>query len=142
MSSIIPRFEFVMQAGNFIIRPLELALNWLRANFKEGEHGYITFTKITHQRTAKQNRYFHGPLLSWFSAQSGHTNDEMKEILKNMYGPKRRYTFKNGTQTVINKSSADWTTQEMTHVIESARVLASEMGWGEIPEPEQVHLEE
>lgn len=141
MSSIIPKFEFVLTNGQPKARTLDAMLKWVRANFIEGQHGYIAFFKIKKNRTERQNRFFHGPVLNWFSSESGESVEKLKEFFKNEFGPKEAIFSMSGKTRYINKSSADWTTEECMQVIERIRVLGSEMGFGSMPDPEQVIIE-
>lgn len=144
MSSIIPKFEFTVHKGVAILRTANIAETWLRANFKEGEHGYLTYGKVRRKRTqgapgekGNQNGYYWAVVLPTISDFTGHTPEELHEIYKHRFASRKRYTMKDGSTVIIPKSTASMDTLEFTAYIDRICAEAAEMGCV-VPSPEKV----
>jgi len=115
------------------IRQKEFLKN-VYSEFKEGDRGKVVFEQLYKKRSDQQNKYYWGGilpiLLAEINEQGNNMNtDELHELLKDKFCPKRE--IHNADGEVINApgSTAVLTTTEMCEYVEEVRKWAAEF-WG------------
>ena len=144
MSKVHPKFSATYRKGQTVLDHKEPYQKYCSANFKEGDRLTIVVKKLRRIRSSgqagekgNQNGYYWGVVLAIISQETGHTVDELHEIYKAMFAPKKRYTMPSGNEVVIAKSTAEMDTLEFTEYVERIRADAGEMNIT-IPDPEKV----
>lgn len=89
----------------------------------------IEIKRVFPKRTTSQNAYFH-VLLGLFGGHFGWSVDEVKDFIKLKFGYVREMFGE-----TIPRSSADFTTQEMTDVIDRFRKFSADQGLY-LPDPD------
>lgn len=147
MSKIIPKFNATYKRGHTVLDFKDAYDRYCRANFKEGDKLVITVKKYRKIRstgapgeTGNQNGWYWDVVLPIISEWSGHTVDELHEIYKSLYAPKKRYLMKDGREVTIAKSTGDMDTLEFTEYVERIRADVGEQGVV-IPDPVKVDVE-
>lgn len=142
---IVPKFNAVYTKGKVIFDFPDIWVNYCKAHFKEGDRLTVTPPKKYRKiRTSGQpgedanaNGYYWGVVLPIISDWTGHTVDELHEIYKAMFAPKKRYHMKNGREVVISKSTSEMDTLEFYEFIERIRAEVAQDGVV-IPDPIKV----
>lgn len=96
----------------------------------------ITVAKETHQRSAQQNRFWHGVVIPLFSEHCGNELAEMKDVLALELIPVERVLL-DGTRVTVPGHTADLTTAQFKDLIERAQRLGASMDIY-IPDPDEV----
>ncbi len=94
------------------------------------ERTVITLSKKV-KRSTSQNSYLH-LILGWFAIETGYTLAEAKQMYKEISSDIYCYIKKHNS---FYRSSADLTTDEMTHSIEAFRNYSSSQADLYLPEP-------
>ena len=79
------------------------------------------------RRSLEQNSKLHA-MISELAAHIGYSASELKEFLKLEYGPTKLFEY-GDHQTMIAKSTAEYTKQEMIAFIDQIYMVAAEAGY-------------
>ena len=101
----------------------------------EGKEVYLILKKKTKTRSTMQNAYFHAVILRHLAEATGHSDEEIKDVLKHKF---LTYRTKLGLAT---KATSELNTAEMEEFHESCRRWASEFLGVFIPLPNQLEIE-
>jgi len=93
----------------------------------------LTMKKWGKDRSTRQNAYYWGIVMSLISKEVGHTAEELHEIFKKMFLPRKVLVFE-GKEYEVVPSTKQLTTKEFNEYLERIIVKASEMGIV-IPDP-------
>ena len=144
MAKIHPKFNAKYTHGKTVLYNAEAYNKYCAANFKEGDRLSIVIKKYRRTRSTgasgekgNQNGYYWGVVLPIISQETGHTVDELHDIYKALYAPKKRFAMPNGQEVVIARSGGETDTQEFYEYVERIRADAGEMGIV-IPDPNKV----
>ncbi len=132
-----PIFKAQARKGKIIYENPEMVRKHLI--FNEGEVEVI-IRKPRSQRSINQNNYYWGVVLKLLSDHTGHSSDELHEIMKTMFNSKRvEIETKSGLHyKVIGQSTTRLSTVKMEDYLANIRQWASlELGVS-IPEPNEV----
>lgn len=107
----------------------------------EGKWVKIALSMRRRRRTLNQNSFFHGPFLdaaTWMFNESGNTLDreEVKSMLKEMFGLKVRVKMPDGLERIIPKSTKEYTTIEIEDLMQKIRAWAAQYNQ-ELPIPNE-----
>jgi hypothetical protein len=102
----------------------------------EGQDLEMTIGKKWRQRSIKQNAYYWSAVLPIIAADTGHTVEELHEVFKGMFLPKKIIDYR-GKETAIDGSTPEQGTIEFTAYLENIRAEAASMGIN-IPDPTTV----
>lgn len=115
----------------------------------DGDNVYITISNKK-PRSVEQNAYFHGVILKMLSSYTGHSADEMKLCLRNMFLMKMksypRYEKKEGklikgiSMEQVPVSTSELSTKEFEDFNKRCRAFGAELGVS-IPLPNEVELQ-
>lgn len=94
--------------------------------FGLGEDFEIAVREVPRQRTSKQNRFFHGPLLRAFSEHTGYRPEEIKAELCLRFIPREVHRLDGSVMTVPGHTS-ELTVKEFKDFLEQCIQLAAEM---------------
>lgn len=101
----------------------------------------VDIKRVAYKRSISQNSYYH-LMLSFFGAQVGHTVDEVKTLIRRLQP--ELYQLKGvdiaGVQIPTSRSSADFSSAEMTKSIDDFRKWSREVADIEIPAPDDIEL--
>ena len=87
-------------------------------------------------RSKQQNAYLH-VLFRLISKETGYTEDEVKDMIKDSLNLWVTRTRKDGTQFEALRSTAEMTTDEMSNLIDQTLVICSKLG---IKYPDRRHF--
>jgi hypothetical protein len=93
----------------------------------------VTISRKRAKRSIEQNSLFH-VLVGQLASHLGYTPDELKDVLKHMYGRKKLVEMA-GERTMVPVSTTEYTKAEMSDMIEHIYRLAAEYG-AELEAPE------
>lgn len=102
---------------------------------QEGKELTATFSKAKSQRTLSQNAYLWGIVYKLVGEATGHSVNEVHEILKRMFIPPRIIVYR-GKELRIAGSTSNLSKIEFSEYLERIRAEAGELGIT-IPDPEQ-----
>jgi hypothetical protein len=147
MPSPTPTFEFTVRPDYGIeIRTKDIYDLYKKTNFKPGQKGYLSIRRMFKKRTSgqygeqgNQNGYYWGAVLPIIAEHTGHTPEELHEIHKQMFCPKKRYLMKDGRSVTVSRSTADLNTVEFTEYLERIRAHWAQDGVV-IPDPVKVEV--
>lgn len=101
-----------IQNGKFIPANLEIFNALLRKH--EGKEVEVTITRP--KRSNEQNRLYWGVVLYYIAQHTGYTENELHELFKQKYCPKKIIKIA-GQNTEVPRSTAELTTDEFTRYI-------------------------
>lgn len=113
---------------------------------REGKTATVTFERPYHKRTTEQNKFYWGVILTTIAQHTGHTTEEIHEVVKDLFLP-RKFIKLGNREVQIEKSTAKLTFTEFAHYLEQIRAWASQelaLTFPELeftrtrPEPEKV----
>src|SRR5574343_332589 len=104
----------------------------------EGKNFYLVADEEKQTRSNNQNSYYWGVVLKILADELGYTIDEMHEVLKYKFLPKKEIDIK-GEKVKIG-SSAKLKTDEFEKYLEEIRIFASTSLGITIPLPNEVHI--
>jgi hypothetical protein len=84
----------------------------------------VTVAPFKERHTSGQRAKWHA-LISDIARETGNEPDDVKEYLKNRFGPKREMTI-HGKQQVIAKPSSQYNVEEYSEMIDRTNVWAAE----------------
>lgn len=99
-----------------------------------GKRVRVVVSRETKGRTLPQNAWLWSGVYPYIVDWSGHILDEVHEFMKDMFGVKVLLRMPNGLEYFVPKSTADYTTEEMSTYIEYIRAFAAQQGIN-IPDP-------
>lgn len=105
----------------------------------EGKRVSITIKPEDSDRTEKQNRYYWGVIVRLLSDYTGHTPDEMHEILKYKFNP--RVIDVDGLDVTVGGSTREMSTKEFIYYNERIQTWASTTLSVTIPNAGEVEYE-
>ncbi len=140
---IHPKFIAAVEQGQLIFENNIKYQEYLRS--LEGQKVEVVVKKWSekNQRSIQQNRYYFGVVLKLLSDHTGHTVDELHEILKSIFLKKRiELETKTGIipQTIYN-STTDLDTVKMEEYLTNIRQWASITLGVYLPLPNEVDYE-
>lgn len=91
---------------------------------REGKDVILRLGKPVKVRSNNQNRYYHGVVVKILSDDTGHTTEEMHEILKAKFLGRKFVTI-GSVEVEVTKSTTDCTTEEFEHYLEQIRAFAA-----------------
>lgn len=111
------------------------------AKYRDGTVVEITIKKAKKKRSLNQNAFMHGPFLQSMAAmflEYGNEYDDamVKAIFKKQFGEKVAVTLPDGTQDMVELSTAEYTTEQCENAMERARRRYAEF-W-QLPYPNEV----
>lgn len=143
---VVPKFEFLIQKSKLVYRTPDIISQWIRSVFKEGDHGFASFTRPRKPRTTgapgeqgNQNGYYWAVVLPVISNETGHTSDDLHEIYKSKFSPKRVVRDIDGREHVVPMSTSAMSTNEFTEYLDRIMAHAAEYGIS-IPPPEKITI--
>ena len=98
----------------------------------EGDVIWLEVCKWFNRRSNKQVRYYWGVVVQMLSEETGYTDDEIHELLKVKFLPKKEILGEN-----INTSTTVLDTKEMEEYMKKIRMWASVKLTTYIPEPNE-----
>lgn len=93
----------------------------------------VTVVKWKKKRSLSQNSYYHAVVKKEIADYSGHTEDEMHEILKQMFCPTKAIRF--GEKEYLIRSTRNLSTVEMRDYIDQCVAFAATELALAIPDP-------
>jgi len=135
-----PKFIGIIKENRLIIDDLGNFKEYLKS--LEQRKVEIIVKEYKTQRSSNQNRYYHGVVVKLISDHTGHTSDEVHELLKSMFLKKHLdVDTKEGQQRfTIVRSTVSLNTKEMEEYLAYIRMWASMDLSLSIPEPNEVEL--
>ena len=106
--------------------------------FNEGSEIDVTISAHRNQRSTRQNNWYWGGVLPIIAAETGHTSEELHEIFKRMFLPRKIVEYR-GKNIAMPGSTPEQDTKEFTDYIERIRAEAAGMGI-DIPDPERMDV--
>jgi hypothetical protein len=145
MPNVVPTFNATFNGREAMQFDFpDIFWRYCMVNFQKGEKMLVTVKKYRKPRstgkeweTGNQNGYYWSVVLPIISEWSGHTVDELHEIYKAMFCPKKRYKMKNGREVVINVGTSELNTVEFTEYVERIRAEVAQDGVV-IPDPQKL----
>lgn len=134
---MIPIFKANVESGRLIYHDQEKVNLYLLTIQGDAE---VIIRKPKTTRSKNQNAYYWGVVLKIISDHTGHSENEIHEVLKVVFLGKRiELETKNGiVHKVVGKSTTEITTVQMEEYLSKVRTWASvELGLY-IPEPNEV----
>jgi len=131
---VTPAFAAVVRKGKLQYIQ-EGNYNAFLHNMLDGEQVNVSIKKRRRDRSSNQNRWYWGVILPLISAETGHTENELHEILKRMFLPPRIIEFRGKTFKVPG-STQSLSVQEFTEYVERVRAYAATELNLNIPDPE------
>lgn len=130
-----PRFRAKVVEGKLTFRdpPAFYAHLW---KFKPEDELVVTVDRPFRQRSLRQNAYYWGVVLRVVAKETGHTEEELHEIYKRMFLPRKVIQYK-GKDFPVPGSTTESDSVEFTEYIERVRAEAATLGI-QIPNPDQV----
>ena len=113
----------------------EKVQNVLKRN--EGKCVQITIGDIGNKRSNNQNAYYWGCVLKYVSEHTGYSENELHEVFKNMFLPKKFITI-NDREIEITKSTTQVKTTEFEEYVERIREYAGSELQVVIPLPNEI----
>ena len=136
-----PIFQARVEKGN-LVHDKDRFRHYL-SGLPDGDYELILRKKKS-QRSLNQNNYYWGVCIELISQHTGYDPDEIHEILKQMFLPKRMeiQTASGTIHKTISKSTTELDTKGMEEYLENIRRwAASELGCN-VPEPNEISYEE
>ena len=108
-----------------------------------GKRVRVTISRETKGRTLPQNQWLWGAIYPAIADWSGHSVDEIHEVMKQMHGSKRLVQLPGGNprqgdtaayNVAVPRSTATYTTDEFSEYVERVRAWAAQQGLN-IPDP-------
>lgn len=105
--------------------PLDLraVCRWLAAH--DGQAIAVTLSRKKVTRTNRQNRTYWGLVIAAISEHTGHTAEEIHEILKSMFLP-RKYITLAGLEREIGKTTTELSTAEFAKYLDRVYAFAAQ----------------
>lgn len=130
-----PRFRAKVKDGKLEYKSPEkfYAHLW---GFRPGDDLVVTVDRDRPKRSSQQNRYYWGVVLKVISEVTGHTQEELHEVFKRMFLPRRIVKFKD-KEYPLPGTTTETDSAEFTEFIERVRAEAGTLGIS-IPNPDQV----
>ncbi len=133
-----PKFTATVKDGELLMFNPQGFSDYLK--FLEGKKIYVVIKKEETPRSNQQNRYYRGVIVKLLSDHTGHSPDEMHEILKSIF--LKRWFELETKQGIVRHcvigSTTDLSTVKMEEFNENIRRWAAlELGVN-IPEPHQI----
>lgn len=137
---MIPKFHCKTVKGQLILNDKKAFDEYVQS-LTDGEYDLILKEKKS-QRSLNQNSYYWGVPVKLISDHTGHTPNEVHELLKSMFLKKYLdVDTKEGQQTFsIVRSTVSLNTKEMEEYLANIRMWASMDLGVVIPEPNEVEL--
>jgi hypothetical protein len=123
---------YVIRPDNNVLDAVHMHLS--RLNLKKAHD--ITIEPHKASRSKQQNAYMH-VLFRLISKETGYTEDEVKDMIKDSLNLWVTRTRKDGTQFEALRSTAEMTTDEMSNLIDQTLVICSKLG---IKYPDRRHF--
>ena len=105
----------------------------------DGQDVRMEVKKDIRGRTQRQNRYYWGVVLTYIAAETGHSTEEIHEVMKQKYLP-RSHVLVGTEEHEVSKSTTVLSTEEFTAYIEQVRAFAAQELSILIPSPEESTL--
>ena len=99
-----------------------------------GKRVRVVVSRETRGRTLSQQGWLWGGIYPEIADWSGHTPDEIHAAMKELHGLKRLVTMPGCAQTLVPRSTADYSTEEFATYVERVRAWAANQGLN-IPDP-------
>ena len=104
--------------------------------FRPEDELEVTVEKRKLSRSNQQNRYYWGVVLEIISKETGHTTEELHEIYKRMFLPRKLIKYK-ALEIPVPSSTTDCDISDFHEYIERVRAEAASSGIA-IPDPNEV----
>lgn len=121
-----PRFIAKIEKGALKFNNPDAVSTYLRG-FSVGQELDVVISKPTRHRSTPQNDWYWGAILPIISRETGHTVEELHEIFKRKFLPRKTVRYRD-QDIVMPGSSADCTTIEFSEYIERIRSEVADMG--------------
>lgn len=120
-------FTMTIAVENDRLAPTEMQqrqmTGWLQN--RNGKTVTVIFEKPYHKRTSEQNRFYWGVILTTIAHHTGHTTEEIHEVVKDLFLP-RKFIKLGNREVQIEKSTAKLTYTEFAQYLEQIRAWASQ----------------
>lgn len=104
--------------------------------FRPEDELVVTIEKRKQQRSNQQNRYYWGVVLPVISHETGHSVEELHEIYKRMFLPRKLIKYKE-REFPVPSSTTDCDISDFTSYIERVRAEAANLGIN-VPGPNEI----
>lgn len=132
---MLERFLGSVEGGKLVIRS-QKALDTYLASFPDKTDVFVTVKKARRTRSLAQNNYYFGVILTLISEHTGHSVEELHEIMKRLFLPPKIVEYR-GKQIKMPSTTTATNTLEFHEFVERVRAEAASMGI-DIPDPSQV----
>ena len=139
---MIPKFRVNTRGGKLFFED-RISFDRYILSLKDDAPYELTVKEKKTKRSLQQNKYYWGVPIELISEHTGHTPDEVHELLKTVFLKKHLdIEFKNGSieRYSIVRSTTSLNTKEMEEYQSNIRVWASSELGLYIPEPNEVEL--
>lgn len=102
----------------------------------EGQDVRVTFSQPAKTRSNKQNRYYWRVVIDMIAAETGHSQEEVHELMKAMHLPRAFVTIA-GKEVEIAKSTTTLSTFEFEEYLDRIRAFAAQELNMTIPMPNE-----
>ena len=116
--------EAPVKDGKMHFSPVQLKLIAAFLTKHEGQDVRVTFSQPAKSRSPKQNKYYHAVVVDMIAAETGHSQEEVHELMKSMFLPRSFVTLA-GKEVEIAKSTTSLSTQEFEEYQDRIRAFAA-----------------
>lgn len=92
---------------------------------RDGKAVAVKFSRPKSTRTIDQNRFYWGVVLTGIAEHTGHTPEEIHEVLKDLFLPRRFITL-GGHEVSTQKTTTDLSVTEFAHYLEQVTAWAAQ----------------
>ena len=131
---IFPKFGAKLIEGKLKLENPERFKQYL-SRFKPEEELQVVVSKWKRQRSNQQNRYYWGVVLFTIALETGHTEEELHEVFKRMFLPKKFVKW-NEKEIAMPGSTTEQDTLAFNQYIEKIIIEAGTLGIS-IPTPDE-----
>ena len=104
----------------------------------EGKEVEVVIRQPTSPRTLQQNKYLFGVCYKMIADETGHTPEEIHEVMKSMF--LKDYADFNGQKVVIIKSTTSLNTKQFGEYVDKVKRFAAQELGIVIPDAEEVEF--
>jgi hypothetical protein len=108
------------------------------AKLPEGEEIRLRVMRKERTRSVKQNAWYWGCILPIFAEHTGHTVEEIHEIMKRLFLQRKIVSYR-GREIPMPGSTSNLSVQEFSEYCERVRAEAASLGLN-IPDPDGISL--
>ncbi len=130
-----PKFPAMVAEGKLTFRN-PVAVHAFIWKFRPEDELTVTIEKRTLPRSNQQNKYYWGAVLPVIAQETGHTEEELHEIYKRMFLPRKTIKYKDHEYPVPG-STTDCDISDFTAYVERVRAEAATLGIN-VPAPNEI----